>query len=140
VQTNQLVESAKTDHPPTTTLSQLSVTQVARPDVAVKNLDHSQTSAPTNTVSASAQSLSGKIDNPPITLPQQTNPVNSKSLNSADLSVAVANLDAFVLGAGGDEPDIQHVSTESPFLQTTAPTLSANGQSHTAALMYHKAP
>jgi hypothetical protein len=140
VQTNQLVESAKTDHPPTTTLSQLSDTQVARPDVAVANLDHSQTSAPTNTMSASTQSLSGKIDNPPITLPQQTNPVNSKSLNSADLSVAVANLDAFVLGARGDEPDLQHVSTESPFLQTTAPTLSANGQSHTAALMYHKAP
>jgi len=136
--------STKTDLSPTTTLLQMSDApaanaahqNVARADVAVMNVEYSQQTGPTNIVSS--QNLPGKIDNPPITLPQQTNPVNSKSLNCADLSVAVANLDAFVLGAGGDETHLQHVSTESPFLQTeTVPTLTANGQS---PLMYHKAP
>lgn len=86
----------KTDLSLTTTLPQLPGA-VARPDVAVTSLEYSQISAPTNTVSTSA----AKIDNPPITVQQQTSPVNSKSLNCTDLSVAVANLDAFVLGAGG---------------------------------------
>lgn len=140
--------SAKTDHSPTTTLPQMSNApaatvahhHVARPDVAVTNLEYSQKAVPTNTLSTSEKSPPGKIDNPPITLPQQSNPVISMRLNCAELSVAVANLDVFVLAAG-DEPGLQHVSTEPPFLQTeTAPTLSANGQSHNTALMYHKAP
>lgn len=79
--------STKTDLSPTTILPQLP-DAVARLDMDVTNLEYSEISAPTNTVSTSA-------------VQEQTNPVNSKSLNCTDLSVAVANLDAFVLGAGG---------------------------------------
>jgi hypothetical protein len=75
-----------------------------------------------------------------------TNPLNAMGLNSADLSVAVANLDAFVLAGDSGLPSMP---TAPPCLQTetaqanvanSAPKQSANGQSYNTAALTQAIP
>ena len=73
-----------------------------------------------------------------------TNPFNAMGLNSADLSVAVANLDAFVLAGDSSLPSIP---TASPCTETaqanvgnSAPTQSTNGRTYNTAALSQAIP
>ena len=75
-----------------------------------------------------------------------SNPLTTMGLNGANLSVAVANMDAYVLTAG-NAPNLHHVSTTpapGTAIQMNVPNAepmrNENGQSYSAAPFPHAAP